>query len=523
MNTDLDIPQNIISDVMSHHALHSPMKTALVVGNRRISWGEMNSGINRVANRLLADGIEKGDRICFVMATSVEYFYLMFGAMKAGAMAVPLSAMLSSDQLAGLIDDAGAKLLFTDEVCRPLLTSVESRLATVRVEGFFSTVENGHWRSIEDWLAGASEKEPPLRLMMDDDATISYSSGTTGLPKGIVYSHRARLHLGIDYAVHMHIDSGSTCVATTPLYSNGTSIMMFPALFSGGTLVLMESFDTRAFLEVVDREKATHTMMVPTQFIKLLAEPAFDDYDISSMRVFCTCGSPMRRDLKRIVLERLGPRLSELYGLSEGGVTMIRPDEMATRLDSVGTPLPGFELRVLDMEGNELPRGQIGELAFYGGWAMRRYHNQPERTAETIWRDARGRSFIRTGDIGRMDDDGYVYVVDRKKDMIISGGFNVFPADIEAVVGEHPAVEDVAVVGIGHPLWGESPVAAVRLRPHASAQPEEIRAWCNARLAKSQRLAKVILRMEFPRNALGKVLKPALRDEYRDLLTPPSF
>jgi acyl-CoA synthetase (AMP-forming)/AMP-acid ligase II len=226
----------------------------------------------------------------------------------------------------------------------------------------------------------------------------------------------------------------------------------------------------------------------------------------------------MRLDLKQEAMEKLGPRLSELYGLSEGGVTMIRPDELAQRPTSCGTALPGFECRIIGPDDKELARGETGEVIFYGGWAMRRYHGRAQQTREVIWRDELGRSFVRTGDIGRMDDDGYLYVLDRKKDMIISGGFNIFPADIEAVISRHPSVQDVCVVGAAHPLWGESPVAAVIANPGAALDAQELKEWANSRLAKTQRVAAVMLRDDFPRNAMGKVVKPDLRREYADLL-----
>jgi long-chain acyl-CoA synthetase len=515
---DLDIPQCTITDIMASHARHFPNKTALVFGDRRISWGEMNRGINRVANHLLSAGLERGDKVATLMRTSLDHFYVFFGAMKAGGVIVPVSSLLSPDQVGGLVEDAGAKFLFTDDAHQQMLDSSAERLGHVRPDGFFSTKEGTRWRALDAWLAGASEEEPRVRLMSEDDANISYSSGTTGVPKGVVYSHRARLHFGFAYAMHMHIDTAAVGIGTTPLYSNGTSIIMYPTLFSGGTLVFMEGFDAGRLQRMIEQERITHTFMVPTQFVKLLGHPEFGRYDLSSMKRYITAGSPMRLDLKQEVMAKLGPRLSELYGLSEGGVTMIRPDEMAERPTSCGTPLPGFECRILGADDREVARGETGEIAFYGGWAMRRYHGRPEQTREVIWRDERGRSFVRTGDIGRMDDDGYLFVVDRKKDMIISGGFNIFPADIESVLAQHPAVLDVCVVGVAHPLWGESPVAAVILRSGAVLEAGELKEWANARLAKTQRLAALMLRDDFPRNAMGKVVKPDLRREYADLL-----
>jgi len=512
---DLDIPQNVMADIMSHYAQHHPNKPALVFGDVRLNWGEMNRGINRVANRLLAAGLGRGERVAFLMSTSVDYFLLMFGAMKAGAAVVPLSSMLSSGQLEGLINDACARFVFTDEKNLHLLAAVQDRLNTVRPDGFFGEQASGRWNALRPWLEGSPDAEPPVRLMMDDEAAVSYSSGTTGVPKGIVYSHRARMHLALGYAWHMKTDGASIGVATTPLYSNGTSIIMFPILFAGGTMVFMDAFDPATFVSLVERERATHTFMVPTQFVKLLDEPSLRSRDISSMRLYITAGSPMRPDIKLAFMDAVGLKLGEMYGLSEGGAVMIRPDEMAVRPASAGRPLPGFECRILGPDDKELPRGEVGEIAFYGGWAMRRYQNQPQATADVIWRDSMGRSFVRTGDIGRMDDEGYLFVVDRKKDMIISGGFNVFPADIEAVLGQHSAVAEASVIGVEHDLWGETPLGIVVLKPDQQVDPQALRAWANERLAKTQRLSTVVVRDHLPRNALGKVQKAELRNEFK--------
>lgn len=512
---DLDIPQNTMLDIMAHHAYHSPDKTALVFGWKRVSWSEMNRGINRVANRLIACGVGRGDKVAVLMRTSLEHFYLMFGTMKAGAVVVPLSALLAPHQICGLVQDADACFLFTDEDHRSMLEPGLKPLVGLRADGLYSTIAIGPWGSLADWLEGAGDDEPPVRLMLDDDANISYSSGTTGVPKGVLYTHRARQHFGSAYAWHMQASGASVAISTVPLYSNGTSIVLYPLLYAGGTLVFMDGFDAGNFQKLVEREKATHTFMVPTQFVKLLAHAEFGQHDLSSMKVYITAGSPMRLDLKQEVFRKLGPRLSELYGLSEGGVVMSRPDEQIERPLSAGKPLPGFECRIIGADDKELPRGETGEIIFYGGWMMRCYHGRPEQTRDVIWRDARGRSFVRTGDIGRMDADGYLYVVDRKKDMIISGGFNIYPADIEAVVGEHPDVLDVAVIGVAHDVWGESPLAVVVPREGRASDAEEIREWANVKLGKTQRVAAVVFRLDFPRNALGKVQKSQLREEYR--------
>jgi acyl-CoA synthetase (AMP-forming)/AMP-acid ligase II len=214
------------------------------------------------------------------------------------------------------------------------------------------------------------------------------------------------------------------------------------------------------------------------------------------------------------VIERFGPKLTELYGFSEGFATMLKPWHPPDKFATVGTPVIGFEIRILDDEGRELPRGEIGEIAGYGGGMMAGYHGRPEATESLVWRDERGRSFIRSGDVGRLDADGFLSILDRKKDMIISGGFNVFPSDLEQVVAAHEALHDVTVIGVPHERWGETPLALVIRRPGVEVTEDEVLAWANHRLGKHQRLGAVEFREAFPRNALGKVLKKDLRAPY---------
>jgi acyl-CoA synthetase (AMP-forming)/AMP-acid ligase II len=226
-----------------------------------------------------------------------------------------------------------------------------------------------------------------------------------------------------------------------------------------------------------------------------------------------SAGSPLRQDTKDAVLERLGPGLFELYGFSEGFATICRPEQHHKR-GSVGTPVIGFDLRIIDDQGNELPAGEPGEIAGYGGGLMKGYHRKEAETDAAIWRDARGRTFLRSGDIGKVDEDGFLYILDRKKDMILSGGFNIFPKDIEEIVGAHPEVSDVTVIGVPDPKWGETPVALVIPAPGTQIDTDALLTWANENLSKTQRLKAVELRDEFPRNALGKVIKRELREPY---------
>ncbi len=515
MTDTLDDPQVYLPDLWATHARFYPDKPALVCGGRTRTWRAFNEGMNRVANALLAKGIGKGDQVAVLMENSVEILEVIFGVVKAGACVVPLSGLLTGAQLATLIDDCDAKMLILSAEFLDRIAPERATLTKIRDDGWIAAdFEADGWQRLETLLDGASSDQPPVRHEMTDPFNIIYSSGTTGLPKGIVQTHRARLHWAFSNAVEMAFSSDSRALTTTALYSNGTWLMVLPVLFAGGTLYAMDTFEPGGFLETVAREKITHTFMVPAQYLMVLAQPELDATDLSSLKTMLSAGSPLRRDTKRDVIARMGPGLYELYGFSEGFATILKPHQHHEKFASVGTPVIGFELRILDEEGRECPAGVAGEIAGYGAGIMREYYRRPEQTAELIWRDERGRTFIRSGDVGKLDDDGFLHILDRKKDMIISGGFNVFPADIEEIVGQHPDVQDVTVIGVPHDKWGEGSLALIIPREGAVPDTDAVRDWANDRLGKHQRLVGVECREEFPRNALGKVLKRFLRDPY---------
>jgi long-chain acyl-CoA synthetase len=512
----LDDAQVLIPDVFAVHAAAQPDHEAVVCGPVRRTWGDFNANIDRLACALQAHGIGRGQQVAVLMGNAVQTLEAIFGVVRAGACVVPLSGLLTGEQLAVLLDDSDAVLVLAAADFRARLKGLRERCPKVRADGWVAMLDDEpDWRPFDDLLAAAEPGSRPAALLHGGDRfNIIYSSGTTGLPKGIVQTHRARTHWAFSNAIELGMGSRSRALTTTSLYSNGTWLMMLPVLFAGGTCVVLPSFTPKGFVDTVARERITHSFMVPAQYIALLAEPELRTDALSSLQSLLCAGSPLRRDTKREVLQRLGPILTELYGYSEGFATMLKPHQHAAHFDSVGTPVLGFELRILDEAGNSLPRGQTGEIAGYGAGMMAGYHRRPDATAELIWRDERGRTFIRSGDIGRLDDEGFLHLVDRKKDMIISGGFNVFPTDIEAAIGAHPAVLDVAVIGIPHARWGETPLALVIARAGQTVDTEALRDWANQRLAAPQRVVAVELREDFPRNALGKVLKRILREPY---------
>ena len=447
------------------------------------------------------------------MGNSPEMLECLFGVIRAGACVVPLSGLLTSDQIKGLLQDSHAVAVFTSPEFEDRLNPLKDLLTNVITWIGQDTKLKGAI-DLAGLYADSPDTLPNVQHGLNDSFNIIYSSGTTGLPKGIIQTHRARLHWAFSNAIEMGFRSSSSALTTTPLYSNGTWLMMLPILFTGGTLHIMPSFDAAKFLKIVCKEKITHTFMVPAQFLMVLEQPKLAQADLSSLVTVLSAGSPLRRDTKREIIEKISPGLFELYGFSEGFATMLKPDQHASKFDTVGTPVLGFEVRILDDQGNEVPAGKPGEIAGYGAGIMHNYNNQDDLTKELIWYDEQGRSFIRSGDIGVLDEDGFLKILDRKKDMIISGGFNVFPTDVEAIVGQHTDVLDVTVIGIPHVKWGETCLALIIPTKGSRPDPEQIKNWANERLSRFQRLEKVEIRNELPRNALGKVIKKELRVPY---------
>ena len=501
----------LLAELVGAYARERPEQVALIRDEDELTYAELDAFMDRVAVSLQRDGSRSGDAIAICALSRVEYGAVFLGALRAGVAVAPLAPSSTPESLLGMLADCGAKKLFLDESVAKTLTGVSmpANVQLISLDGSASA------QPLQQWLAPAGSKPAPVTIEPDAPFNIIYSSGTTGTPKGIVQPHRMRW-AHVKRAAGSGYDGKAVTICSTPLYSNTTLVSFFPALAGGGTIVLMSKFDAVKFLELAQRHRATHAMLVPVQYQRIMDVPAFDSYDLESFRMkFCT-SAPFSAALKADILKRWPGGLTEYYGMTEGGATMIlHAHQFPAKLSTVGQPAPGHEVKLIDEHGNEVPRGSIGEVVGRSPAAMMTgYYNQPKKTSEAEWHDKDGTRFIRTGDVGRFDEEGFLTLLDRKKDMIISGGFNVYPSDLEAVLFQHQAVQDCAVVGVPSKQWGETPIAFVELKPGRNETGEQIRLWANERLGKTQRLTALEIVAMLPRSAIGKVLKRELRDQY---------
>ncbi len=497
-----------LPDLIAEHARRQPQHPALRDDHESLSYAELDALMDRVAAALQRDGVQPGQAIAICAGTSVRYAAVFLGALRAGVVAAPLAPSATAEALGSMLGDAGARLLFIDASTHDRLPAPEAALPRVALDG------SAAGRAFHDWLAPAGTRPQPVPIAPEAPFNIIYSSGTTGTPKGIVQSHGMRwahIRRGSTYEYGPH---GTTLLAT-PLYSNTTLVVFVPTLAYGGCVVLMDKFDALRYLQLAQQHRTTHTMLVPVQYQRIMALPQFGTFDLSAFRFkFCT-SAPFRADLKADVLARWPGGLTEFYGMTEGGGTCILDAHLhPDKLHTVGRPAAGSDIRLIDEGGHEVPPGEAGEVVGHSPGMMTGYHNQPAKTREAEWFDPSGKRFIRTGDVGRFDTEGFLTLIDRRKDMIISGGFNIYPSDLEATLRQHPAVQDVAVVGVPSEQWGETPVAFVVPHAGSSASATALKDWYNQRAGKTQRLTDLRFVDELPRSAIGKVLKRELRVGY---------
>ena len=500
-------PFGTFAELFALQSRARPEHIAIICNGECITYKALDAFADRIAVAVQRDGVPPGGVVAVCAASSTAYAAVFIGTLRAGAVISPLPPSATPEQLRAMIADSGATHLFVDKAVSDHLGPVADQIMARIV-----ALEPGAAGAVfEDWLPAGNAKPTLVDVGPDQTFNIIYSSGTTGTPKGIVQPHSMRWnHVGRlgGYG------ADAVTIVSTGLYSNTTLVSFLPALGTGGTIVLMPKFDARAFLELSEKYRATHAMLVPVQYRRILDVPDFDRFDLSDYILKFATSAPFSAELKAEVLQRWPGGLIEYYGMTEGGGScMLASHEHPDKLATVGRPMDGHDMRVIGDDGQFLPAGQVGEVVGRSAAMMKGYHNRPDATADAHWISPAGDSYIRTGDLASIDEDGFFTLIGRKKDMIISGGINIYPSDLEEALCAHVAVREAAVIAAPSERWGETPVAFVTLKPGATATPEELLEAANAMLGKMQRIAEVRIIDELPRSAIGKILKRELQDQ----------
>lgn len=509
----------MFSDAIRHNARFAPRHPAVICEDEILTWSELEFATRKAANAMIDAGVRKGDKVGLLLSNGMPAFITYWAAIRMGAATAAISPMNAGEALAGMLNNSDSRLLFTDlDGARQVMAKL-NELELLTADDIYVFGEGSNYRDAQALLDSGREDEIDVRVDFDDTINIVYSSGSTGTPKGIEVSHLARHHYTFGMPVHFGMGPYSVALVSTPFYTNGTWAMLGSSMFRGGTLVLLPKFTPTAFLDAVQRWRCTHSFMVPTQLAQIIAAPDIDSYDTSSLKVIESAGQALMEGTWKRAAEKLPhTAIWEVYGTSEGFATVIGPEDYARgKRGSVGRPMMLDDIRIVGPDGKELPTGQVGEICAYGIGLMKGYYKAPEKTAEQTWIGPGGRTYTRSGDLGYLDEDGYLFLSGRLKDMIKSGGLNVFPTDIEQMLTKHPDVREACVVGVSHSKWVETPFAYVILQPGASATADELVAWVNERVGKFQRVSGCHIASDFPRVTYGKVNKQALRDLFPTL------
>jgi acyl-CoA synthetase (AMP-forming)/AMP-acid ligase II len=504
---------------VTRSARRYPERIAVFDDHRTVTYAELERRSNRVANVLLgAYGLERGARVAFYSHNRIEVAEVMSGVAKAGLTYIGLNFRLTESELSQIFANAEPALIITEGASRELLEAANAELGAPLIN-----LDEAGPQGWEARLADASDRTPSTlhEVYPADDFCIVYTSGTTGTPKGVWFDHGRVLQHATVAALEYELDLNTRYLMAIP-HNSSVNITLVPVLTMGGAIGFYDGrgFDGVQYGDAVARHRATHSYLVPTQLYRLLDQLPEDSKALETMVTLGYGAAPMAPERTREMVERFGPIFPQLYGMAEIASigSILRKADHVKALDgnhrlfaSAGQPSYAVDTRVVDEDRNDVAVGERGEVIFGGPHLMKGYYRDPVRTSETLID-----GWVHSGDIAEVDDQGYIYIVDRKKDLIIVGGHNIAPSEIEAVIHHHPDVLEVGVIGVPHAEWGEEILAVVALRPGATASSEELQQWCKDEpsLPTVKTPARVELIDALPKNAIGKIAKAELRERY---------
>jgi fatty-acyl-CoA synthase len=501
--------QMSVGDWMTKRSVLSPDKTAIVFEGHRLSYLHLNERINRVAHFLVSTGIKRGDRVAVFLANCHEFLEIYFAVSKVGAIFVPLNVRLAPPEIEYQLNDSGSRILFFMNEFREIIEKISSS----------SAVEQGRYvcvgPDLSDWaepykdiqsIYSPSEPLVDQEINWNDPQMIMYTSGTTGQPKGVLMSHNKTLFNTLNAVIYWSLTSDDVMLVSGPLFhSGGLNVQAVPTLYMGGTVVIQRKFEIEEVLRAIEQHRVTTFTGVSTMYKWILEKGELSRFDLSSLKICYTGGEPVPLSMIEKLQEQDIP-LGQLFGQTETSILLwLSKKDITKKAGSVGKPIFHGEVRIVNSGGEDVRPGEIGEIIYKGPIQMMGYWNRPEDTRETI-RDG----WLHTGDLATIDEDGYASIVDRKKDMYISGGENVYPAEIERVLAGHSKIMEVAIVGLPDAKWGEVGKAFVRLKDGERMNEEEVIAFCRGRVANYKIPRHVEFLNEMPKTARGKIRKVAL-------------
>jgi len=501
-----------LGGLVARNARMIPDKEGIVYGEKRYTWKEVNERVNTVSNTLLKGGLKKGDKVALWMFNSDMFVFVFYGIVKAGGVAVPVNFRLAPPEAEYIFNNCDAIAIVFDDVFEPVIGEMKSRLTNIKA---FYSAGSGRFEgfdSLEEVLASGETSEPGVKVDEFDESEILYTSGTTGRPKGALFVHHNHITLVTSMAALVGIHPKDRILHAAPLFHSAElNLYLNPGTYLGSTHVIMRDFIPDKVLELIETEKVTQFFGAPIMFTFMMMVPDFDKYDLSSVRYYGYGAAPMAAESVKAMMEKFkSTDFFCLCGFTEGGPAGIGllPEDQIRKAGAGGKYVVNMESRLVDMKGNTVTEpGVVGELVIKGETIMKGYYKDPEATKEAI-KDG----WVHSGDLGVMDDEGYITLVDRKKDMIITGGENVYSKEVEDAIYENPAIKEAVIIGVPHPDWGETVVAVASLHEEASLAIEELREFLKVRIADYKIPRRLEIVSELPRNVSGKVLKYQLRE-----------